>query len=165
MKKWVLFLFLLGCYGPDAKIPAVSNFDIDKYLGVWYEIARGNNNFEKGCSEVKAHYTKRTDGGIDVVNSCFRDGKVKTAKGVGYLKGQPSVGNLKVSFFRPFYARYDVIYVDEGYQNAIVYGGKPEYLWILSRTSTIEDSTLQLMLSKIKDLGLENDKLIFNQDF
>ena len=161
MKRLFLHLFLLSCTKKEPHIPPISNFEIEKYLGTWHEIARTDNSFEKGCTDVQAVYSNRLDGGIDVINSCFVNGKKRTAKGVAYfVDGRKNVGELKVSFFRPFYGTYRVIYIDEGYQNAIVYGGSPAFVWILSRSSTIHNSTLQNLLDKIKNFNLDEKNLI-----
>ena len=143
-------------------IPPVQNFEISKYLGTWYEIARTDNSFEKGCTNVTANYQLRTDGGIDVLNQCLKNGKHKQAKGRGYFKDSSNIGSLKVTFFWPFYGNYYVIYLDETYSHAIVYGGSPKYIWILSRNEKITKAKLEFLLSKIRDFKLDPESLIIS---
>ena len=151
-------LFLFACQ-KNIEIPAISSFEASKYAGKWHEIARTDNRFEKDCINVTANYTLRDDGGIDVFNSCEKNGKIKTAKGVAYFRGQKDVASLKVSFFWPFYGRYDVIYLED-YKYAIVYGGNPKYIWILARERRIEQNKLDDLLKKINSFGLEAQTLL-----
>lgn len=160
MKKFLVCLFLFACAKKGPNIPPVQNFDIEKYLGEWYEIARTDNAFERGCEDVKAIYTKREKGGIHVLNSCTLKGKKKEARGIAYFRGANNIGELKVSFFRPFYGTYRVIYVDTNYQNAIVYGGSPKYIWILSKNKDIDTLTLRTLFNKVSDFNLDDKTLI-----
>ena len=152
--------FLFACSKEGFFIPPVSNFDLEEYLGKWYEVARTNNSFERGCSNVTAFYKIRKDGGIDVLNSCIKNGKMKEAKGVGYFKGLREVGELRVSFFRPFYGIYRVIYIDKEYQNAIVYGGSEEYVWILSKNKILSVEKLKYLMQKVESFGLKKESLL-----
>ena len=164
MKKIILAcLFLFSCAEKGPNIPPVQNFEIDKYLGEWYEIARTDNAFERGCTDVKAVYTMRDKSGINVLNSCVIKGKKREAKGIAHFKGAKNVGELKVSFFRPFYGTYRVIYVDKNYQNAIVYGGSPKYIWILSRTRDMDTLVLRKLFDKVKGFNLDEKSLIIEK--
>ena len=112
MKK-VLFMFFLICACAKNEIPQnliVQNFDANKYLGTWYEIARIDNRFEKDLTDVKADYSIKDNGKIKVVNSGYNTEKQenKSIEGVAYVI-EDGVGQLKVSFFRPFYAYYNII--------------------------------------------------------
>jgi apolipoprotein D and lipocalin family protein len=160
MKRLFLCLFLFSCSKEGLFIPPVQGFNLQSYLGKWHEIARTDNSFERGCTDVTALYTMRENGGITVLNSCTKNGKIKQAKGVGYFKGSREEGELKVSFFRPFYGTYRVIYVDEGYQNAIVYGGSEKYVWILSRSKNLTKEKLEYLLQKIESFGLKKGSLL-----
>jgi apolipoprotein D and lipocalin family protein len=81
----------------------------------WYEIARLDHRFERGLSQVSASYSKRSDGGVDVINRGFSSqaNKWKEAKGRAYFIGEPDVARLKVTFFWPFYGGYNVIELDQ----------------------------------------------------
>lgn len=158
-----LLVVLTGCLGKDlTPNKAVTGFDIDRYLGTWYEIARLDHSFERGCDQVSAFYSKRDDGGIAVVNSCvLQNGKGKLANGIAYFKGKEDVADLKVSFFRPFYGNYKVIFIDDAYQYALIDGGNYDYFWILSRKKQIDVGTLQTLIKKSKKFGFNVDSLIF----
>jgi len=159
-----LLLILAGCAGSPPGIQPVRNFDINRYLGKWYEIARLDHSFERGLSNVSALYTSRDDGGIDVLNKGYdkRRGSWKQAKGRAYFVKDKTVGKLKVSFFRPFYGGYNVIDLDhENYSYAMVCGPDRSYFWILAREKTLARPLLDKLLEKAKNLGFEVDKLIF----
>ena len=136
-----------------------------RYLGVWYEIARLDHSFERGMTRVRAEYILRKDGGIDVINSGFDPEKKvwKKATGKGYFVGSPDIGQLKVSFFGPFYGAYNVIDLDRNYTYAIVCGNTRNYLWILARTPNLEEPVRAALIEKAKNLGFETDKLIIVQ--
>jgi apolipoprotein D and lipocalin family protein len=164
MKKLLitLILFLLSaCNADKIQSQPIENFDINKYLGKWYEIARTDNRFEKNCTHVTANYSLRKDGGVNVTNKCLRNGKEKTAKGIAYFKNEKNVGALKVTFFWPFFGNYNVSYIDNNYQYAIVDGGSKQYLWILSRTESLDDAKLKMLLEKIKHNGFDTESLIY----
>lgn len=159
-KILLLVFFAFSCKSTNIKV--VDNFDVKKYMGTWYEIARLENSFEKGCSKAKANYTLRDDGGVDVVNSCVKDGKQQVADGTAYFKVAPTVGSLKVSFFWPFYGSYNIIFLDKDYQYALVEGGSYNYFWILSRKPELDKKTLNMLLEKAKKFGFETKELIYN---
>ncbi len=153
-----------GCVGVPSGIQPVENFDVNRYLGTWYEIARLDHSFERGLSGVSATYTLRDDGGIDVMNRGFdqRIGEWKQAKGRAYFVGKPSVGHLKVSFFGPFYGSYVVVALDQrNYRYAMVCGPNRSYLWILSRDQTVDRSVLDTLLRQARDLGFDTGVLVF----
>src|SRR5690606_17921603 len=114
---------------------AVEKLDLDRYMGDWYEIAKFPNWFERKCvSDIMAHYEKREDGTIQVVNSCVTDsGKLKESVGTARLaKSDGPASKLKVSFFKPFEGNYWVIVLDEDYQYAVIGEPSMKYLWLLS---------------------------------
>ncbi len=162
---FMIFTCLL-LFGACATLPngiePVKGFTVDRYMGTWYEIARLDHSFERGLTNVRAEYTLRKDGGIDVINSGFDPGKKvwKKAKGKGYFVGSPDIGQLKVSFFGPFYGGYNVIALDADYAWAIVCGNTRNYLWILARTPKLEQPVMTALMGKAKDMGFDTDKLI-----
>ena len=166
MKSFALLFgtFLLaGCTAAPLGIMPVDNFDLDRYLGDWYEIARLDHRFERGLSQVSATYSKRSDGGVEVVNRGFSDkeGKWKEAKGRAYFIGEPDVARLKVTFFWPFYGGYNVIELDhENYDYALICGPSREYLWILARSRQLDAEILQHLVTTAKRLGFDTSKLI-----
>jgi apolipoprotein D and lipocalin family protein len=161
---FVLGLFLVGCTGVPSGLEPVTGFDLNRYLGKWYEIARLDHRFERNMSNVTAHYSAKEGGGIRVVNRGFdeKSGKWKEIKGRGYFIGDENVGSLKVSFFGPFYGGYHVIALDrENYRYSMVSGPKRSYLWVLCREKTLDQDVLSGLLSKAQSWGFETDKLIY----
>ena len=158
-----LLLFLSGCTGIPDNIEPVRNFDIKRYLGRWYEIARLDHPFERGLEKIYAEYSLREDGGVKVVNRGFdpESGKWKEATGKAYFVADENIGMLKVSFFGPFYGGYNIIALDRDYSYALVCGPNRDYLWILSRTPEMEESIKTELIKKAKALGFDTDKLIF----
>ncbi|MEJ2200333.1 MAG: lipocalin family protein [Desulfuromonadaceae bacterium] len=166
MKKLLLlFLSILtGCVGIPNDITAVNNFNIEKYLGKWYEIARLDHSFERGLSHVTAEYSRRKDGGIRVINRGYSadTGSWKEAEGKAYFVGEPDQGFLKVAFFGPFYGSYIVFELDqEGYQYALVCGPNRSYLWILARTPTLPPATQNNLVKKAFAAGFDTNQLLF----
>ena len=110
----------------------VASFDLSKYLGTWYELARFDHSFERGMDNVTAEYYLRDDGKVDVFNSGWKNGVFKTANGKAKQpdpKTDPA--HLRVSFFLFFYSDYNVLMLDDNYQVALVGSKSPDYLWIL----------------------------------
>jgi lipocalin len=138
---------------PKAKV------DLTRYLGQWYEIARFDHWFERGMTHTKAIYTMFEDGSIRVVNTGLNEGKEKTSTGKAKLTNHQ--GLLRVSFFWPFYADYRILWIDDDYQYVLVGGSSADYLWILSRTSTIDVSVKNAILAEARKRGYDTDKLIW----
>jgi len=166
MKYLLSFFFLLitGCVGIPDNISVVTDFDIRRYLGTWYEIARLDHSFERGLSNVSAEYFPRDDGGIKVINRGFnaKKNRWKQATGKAYFTGNKDVGRLKVSFFGPFYGAYNIIALDrEHYQYAMVCGPDTSYLWILSRTPQLDKEVVHRLETKAESLGFDIGKLIY----
>ena len=145
----------------------VPDFNLSKYLGTWYEIARFDHGFERDMDNVTAEYVLRPDGKVDVINSGWRNGLFKVANGKAK---QPdplkSPAHLMVSFFLFFYNDYNVLMLDDDYQVSLVGCTSPDYLWILSRTPYIEDDTLlDSIIKEAQSRGYDTSKLIWvNQD-
>ena len=165
--KSVVIIFgtflLAGCTTAPQGILPVDNFDLDRYLGTWYEIARLDHRFERGLSQVSATYSKRSDGGVDVINRGFNSqaNKWKEAKGRAYFIGEPDVARLKVTFFWPFYGGYNVIELDqENYSYALICGPNKKYLWLLARTKTLDAGIKESLIAKAKTLGFNTSELI-----
>jgi apolipoprotein D and lipocalin family protein len=161
-----LFLSLLagGCLGAPKGVRPVEDFDLDRYLGKWYEIARLDHSFERGLDRVTAEYSRREDGGVKVVNRGFSTSKNKwkEAEGKAYFVEGERKGFLKVSFFGPFYGSYIVFGLDhEGYQYAYVASYSKSYLWLLSRSASPGDEVVDRFVEKARELGFDTDRLIF----
>lgn len=157
-------LLLPGCTGIPQNIKPVGDFNVNRYLGSWYEIARLDHPFEKGLDNVRAEYRRRDNGGIDVINSgYFREKEIwKSAQGKAYFVRDKKTGHLKVSFFGPFYSSYVIFELEqENYNYAFVCGYNTSYLWLLSRTPSVDHRVRQKFIEKAKEYGFDTDKLIF----
>ena len=160
----ILSLVLVkACRTIPKNVVAVKPFEIERYLGKWYEIARFDFKFEKGLNNTTADYSLKNDGTIKVTNRGFDYNKNRWKQSVGKAKFVSSTdeGKLKVSFFGPFYSGYNVIALDPGYTYALVCGKNLDYLWILSRKKTIPESVKQQYLDKAKDYGFDTSKFVW----
>jgi len=165
MKKLSLLLVLLvtGCMGMPEMVKPVENFNLNRYLGKWYEIARLDHSFERGLTHVTAEYELRDDGGLKVKNRGYsaKEGRWKEAVGRAYFVEEPSKGYLKVSFFGPFYGSYVIIDLDQDtYQYSLVCGPDRSYLWILSRTPAMMTDVKKRLIEKAAALGFDTSSLI-----
>ena len=159
----IAFLFS-GCVGVPKGVKPVQGFELDRYLGRWYEIARLDHSFERGLSHVTADYSMREGGGVSVLNRGYSERKKewKSAEGKAFFVNTPDQGYLKVSFFGPFYGSYVVFELDQkDYQYAVISGPKKSYLWILARKPEIEVELKNTLISKAAALGFDTTKLIF----
>ncbi|MEO8820967.1 MAG: lipocalin family protein [Ginsengibacter sp.] len=156
-------LILHSCRTIPKGVSAVDNFDKEKYLGKWFEIARLNYSFEKNLNNVTAEYSLKDNGNIKVVNRGYNFKKKKESKSVGKAKfvDADTVGKLKVSFFGPFYAGYNVIAIDDDYKYALVAGKNHKYLWLLSREQTMPDNIKNEYFSIAKNAGFPVDDLVW----
>ncbi len=165
MKKLLLSLLLLGgcAVAPPDGVTPVAGFELNRYLGQWYEIARLDHSFERGLSNVSASYSPRDDGGIRVLNRGYdaETGRWKEAEGRAYFTGEPTVGSLKVSFFGPFYGGYHIVALDrENYSYAMISGPSRDYLWILARDRQLSPVVLDGLLQQARALGVATEQLI-----
>ena len=152
-----------GCTGVPDGVETVDGFELQRYLGTWYEIARLDHSFERGLSEVTATYSMRDDGGVRVVNRGYNNtaGEWDEAVGKAYFTGDSDIGQLKVSFFGPFYGGYNIIELDKAdYQYSLVAGPDRSYLWVLSRTPEMDPATLERLIGIAEELGFATDELI-----
>ncbi len=154
---------LLGCTGVPKGLKPVSEFDGQRYMGKWYEIVRLDHSFEKNMSNVTATYSQDSAGLISVTNRGYNEktGKWKQIEGRARFTGDNTVGSLKVSFFGPFYGGYHVIALDKkDYSYAMVAGPNRSYLWILSRSTSLDQAVLSDLKDKAAKWGFETSELI-----
>jgi apolipoprotein D and lipocalin family protein len=159
----LLTLLLTACLGMPDGVKPVNNFEVERYLGSWYEIARLDHSFERGLDNVTAQYSLRDDGGVRVINRGYsaKKGEWEEAEGKAFFVGDEDQGYLKVSFFGPFYGSYVIFELEQqGYQYAFISGPDQSYLWLLSRTPEISDATMRLFEQKARSLGFNLDKLV-----
>ena len=158
----VVSIFTNGCLPSEPEIEAVRDFRPADYMGTWYEIVRLPHYFERGLDRVSAEYTLQVDGSIRVVNRGYRKGKEKRIVGKAKLKNpeaSPQTGELRVSFFGPFYSDYRIIELAPDYSYAVVTGSGKDFLWVLSRTPVMEEKLLREILTRLRGLGFETDRL------
>ncbi|MGI9265829.1 MAG: lipocalin family protein [Gammaproteobacteria bacterium] len=160
----ILSLGLSGCLGIPDNAKAVDDFELERYLGTWYEIARLDHRFERGLSRIKADYSMREDGGVRVINTGYNeeDGEWESAEGKAFFVGEPDIGRLKVSFFGPFYGAYNIVELDrENYSYSMIISSNTSYLWILARQPTLDKEILDRLVAKAQALGFATDELIY----
>lgn len=140
----------------------VSNVDLDRYTGTWYEIASFPQRFQKGCHCTTATYTRSDKGYITVENRCNRDsadGKLSYIKGKAFVEDGSGNAKLKVQFFWPFKAKYWIIDLADDYSYAVVGHPDRKYLWILSRTQRMDNDVYNGILTRLKANGYDTGKL------
>lgn len=161
----MLLVMLSACStAPPEGVRPVTPFDINRYLGQWYEIARLDHSFERGLSDVSATYALREDGSVKVINRGYdlKRQDWKEAVGRALFIGDPGTGSLKVSFFGPFYGGYHVIALDQqDYRWSLVAGPNRDYLWILARDKVLPADVREQLLAKAKAAGFATDQLIW----
>lgn len=152
-----------SCSTIPSGISAVTPFEKEKYLGKWYEVARFDFKFEKGLNNTTAEYSLNSDGSIKVVNRGYDYTRKMWKQAIGKAKfaGDENIAMLKVSFFGPFYAGYNVIAIDPDYKYTLVSGSSIKYLWILSREPSIPDDIKNSYLEKAEKLGFETSYLLW----
>ena len=155
-----------GLLGKDSKfstVEVVSDVDINRYMGTWYEIARYPNRFQKDCLSSTATYSLRDDGKIDVVNRCTRKDnveKTKEAHGKAWIVDPEIKGKLKVSFFWPFSGDYWIINLAPDYSYVVVGHPERKYLWIMARKPVIEKEIYDRIIEDIVRQEYSPEKLI-----
>lgn len=159
---WPIVLLLLSACCGSLPVQPVENFELNRYVGKWYEIARLDHFFERGLEQVTADYSLRTDGGIRVVNRGYsaQQNEWSQAEGKAYFRSSPETGLLKVSFFGPLYSPYIIFGLDSEYQYAYVAGPDLNYLWLLSRTPTVDKSVYDDFVATAEEQGFDVSSLI-----
>jgi apolipoprotein D and lipocalin family protein len=161
----LLALATQGCaWGRDKAAPPVTveHVDLERYVGLWYEIAKIPNRFQRQCVRgTTAQYSIRSDGNIDVVNSCItKEGTVDEARGLAKVENKVSNAQLKVSFFRLlglrlFWGDYWIIGLGDDYEYAVVGTPDRKYGWILSRSPEIAPIVLERILEELRIQGYD----------
>lgn len=161
----IIVAFCLNLSSCDNSETTVNNavikqqFDLDRYLGKWYEIARFDHKFERDLTHCTAEYTLKEEGKIKVLNRGKKDGKWDTAEGKAKTTETP--GHLRVSFFGPFYSDYRILLLAPDYTYALVGSGSSNYLWILSRTPELSPIDRDKILLEAQTRGYDINKLIW----
>lgn len=172
MKLRSLLLLCLGataCGSSTTKrlrlpeLRTVAQVDLARYVGHWYEIASFPQRFQRGCTASSATYTPRSDGQIDVLNRCrlsSLDGPEKAARGRARVVDRVTNAKLEVSFFRPFWGDYWIVDLGTDYEYAAVGHPSRDYLWILSRTPTMEARVYDDIVARLAAQGYETKRLV-----
>lgn len=166
---WALWMagvaVMAGCANtsPPPGVEAVTPFDLQRYQGRWYELARLDHSFERGMTDVSATYTPQADGSVRVVNRGFAaaSGQWREAVGRALFTGAPTTGSLKVSFFGPFYGGYHVAALDPDYRWALVLGPDTSYCWILARDKQLDAAQRDAIVARAQALGVDTHALIW----
>lgn len=158
-------VLLAGCTStrPSPGVTAVTPFDLQRYAGRWYELARLDHAFERGMTDVTATYTAEADGSVRVVNCGYAPtaGQWREAVGKALFTGAPTTGSLKVSFFGPFYGGYQVVALDPDYRWALVLGPDTSYCWILARDKELPSTQRDAIVARAQALGVDISSLIW----
>ena len=158
-------LLLAGCAStrPPPGVTAFTPFDVQRYAGRWYELARLDHAFERGMTNVSAGYTVQADGSVRVVNRGYAPatGQWREAVGKARFTGAPTTGSLKVSFFGPFYGGYHVAALDPNYRWALVLGPDTSYCWILARDKQLPAAQREAIVARAQALGVDTSSLIW----
>jgi apolipoprotein D and lipocalin family protein len=157
-------LALAGCRtAPPEGLLAVRAFEIQDYLGTWYEIARMDHWFERGLTHCQAEYALRPDRSVRVINRGYDPVAQawREAEGVARFRDDPRVGSLRVSFFGPFYGGYHVLAWETNAPSyAVVCGDSRAYFWILARDRQLPASTLQPLLRQVEAWGFDTNQVL-----
>jgi apolipoprotein D and lipocalin family protein len=172
MRKFTMpisaLLFLAGCASTTTvrlglpELRTVPRVELERYLGTWYEISSFPQSFQSGCTSTTATYTLREDGVIDVLNRCRKGsltGKEDIARGRARVVDKATNAKLEVSFFGPFWGAYWIIDLGENYEYAVVGHPSRDYLWILSRTPTLDSAVYEGILARLRGQGYDLDRL------
>ena len=163
----VISVISLGLFSSCTSIPekakAIENFNVNRYLGTWYEIARSDNRFERNMDNVVAKYSLKNNDELVVFNSGYNFEKKewKSITGSAKFRKDKTTAALKVTFFKPFYGAYNVIAIDKDYKYALVAGNNLNYLWLLSKQKSMPENIKQQYLKQAKEIGYDTSKLIW----
>ena len=159
----VLFACASGMKQGTPPLQVVPYVDLKQYVGTWYEIARFPHRFQEGCIRSSATYTLLEDGTVGVLNQCRRgtaEGEVSSVSGKAWVVDKETNAKLKVRFFWPFAGDYWIIDLGENYEYAVVGHPNRNYLWILSRTPTLDEAIYNRILENLKDQGYDLSRLV-----
>lgn len=154
---------LAGCTGRPTGVQAVRDFQLERYLGLWYEVARLDHGFERGLVDVTAEYRLTDDGRVSVVNRGLRPESCRweSVEGEARLQGAADTGSLSVTFFWPFAGGYHIIALDQdAYAWAMVAGPTRGFLWILAREPDLDPAVQQQLVAQAETLGFDTRELI-----
>jgi apolipoprotein D and lipocalin family protein len=152
-------------------LETVSYVDLERYQGTWYEIARFDHSFQRGCTQTSAEYKLKKNNQVSVLNRCLEtkkngEQKWKDAKGNAWVADETTNAKLKVQFFLkwvkiPLFAGdYWIIELGEDYDYVVISEPKQKYLWILSRAGKMSEDQYNDITERLTNLGFDTKKLI-----
>lgn len=160
----VIFIAARSSWAASGLPPLVTvpHVDLNRYMGVWHEIARIDHSFQKGCIKSSATYTLLPDGEVEVINRCVneKDGRIREAKGRAWSVDPDGNARLKVSFFWPFRGDYWITELGKDYEYAVVGSPNRQYLWILARQPEMDDSVYTGIIERLSGQGFAVDQLV-----
>jgi apolipoprotein D and lipocalin family protein len=136
--------------------------DVDRYMGTWYEIARFDSFYQRGCVASSAEYS-RQGSDVKIINRCFDgslEGKQKIVEGKAWVPDAKEPGKLRVQFFWPFSGPYWVIDIADDYSWALIGHPEKKSCWVFSRTPAMDDTLYQTLIGKLKARGYDTTRLI-----
>lgn len=154
----LLVVLLSACSSP-APLPVVDRVELDRYAGRWYEWARFDHSFERGCECSVAEYTLQGDE-VGVTNYCFEDGEWRSTSGTAYPVEGSNNAKLEVQFFWPFRGDYYVLWLDSAYQHVVVGSPSRSYLWFLARSPVVDPRMMDTLTAAAQRLGFDTRQLL-----
>jgi apolipoprotein D and lipocalin family protein len=156
----MLFSSIFG--GRIIKVPIIESFDLNRFMGVWYEIARLDHPYERGLERVTAHYNFTDKSHVAVLNQGFKSGNIKTSRSARLLP-TTKPNYFKVYFGFPIGFAYRVAYIDKHYTVAVITGSRSNTLWFMARTPTLEREIKKQLEIFATELGFDTSKLIYTK--
>lgn len=152
-------MLMMSCSSSPQNVKPIPDFNLSRYLGTWYEIARFDHSFERNLMNVSASYSLGKDGTVNVVNKGYNTitHQWKEAQATAYQESPPNV--FKVYFIPLIAGNYVIEYLSPDYSQAIVSDGSPNYLWILSRNPKLSTKEYTQLREKAAQLGFDVSKL------
>lgn len=158
----VASLLLASCTGIPEGLAPVQPFELNRYLGEWHEIARLDHSFERGLTQVTANYSLNPDGSVKVLNRGYsaKENEWEEAEGLAKMNGPADRGQLKVSFFGPFYGAYHIVKLAPDYSMALIVGPDLTYAWLLARNPMPDKTQCQAFYTEATRIGIKPESWI-----
>ena len=175
VRSLTLLALLAGCAStPRPALEHVADFDLDRYLGTWHQVATIPAWFQDQCvGDARAVYALDPDdpGLVTVTNSCrVASGTTDVAEGRARFVGPPAEGQLEVTFLSlfghwiwPFPGGYVVVELDPDYRWVLVGHPSRDYAWILARDRTLPDATLARLQETLRSNGYDPCRLLLTE--
>jgi apolipoprotein D and lipocalin family protein len=162
--KWVWVMLLAGlsgCGGVPRGLQPVQNFDLRRFEGHWYEIARLDHRYERGLTRVSIDYRALPDDRVEIDSRGYDTirREWRSQNGIARFQGSRNEASLEVSFLDAFHSGYNVLYIDPGYRYALVAGSNRHYFWLLSRTPQLDSSVIESLLARARVWGFDTAAL------